>query len=270
MRKITLGKCKMQDTRVASPHSSEEESLGNECTKDEREVAKSLILMSEGFSLPHYNPAPHDDSTSPIQINGPNKTKNNCLSRKLDQETGLVVYECNTCNKRFGTFQALGGHHAGHKKIKLGPPTVECRPTNEFYDMNNLEEIKDEEETQMARTSSFPKAGAETRVHRCLVCGDEYKSGQALGGHMRKHRSLVIAPRPETITTEENKETKNEASPEITKGGNEAEHKMVASTLKMAPESESKEEGNEENETTISPILALNLGLPAQALTPLV
>jgi hypothetical protein len=31
------------------------------------------------------------------------------------------------------------------------------------------------------------------RVHECSICGAEFASGQALGGHMRRHRPLVPA-----------------------------------------------------------------------------
>ncbi|CAA6662589.1 unnamed protein product [Spirodela intermedia] len=34
-------------------------------------------------------------------------------------------------------------------------------------------------------------AGGKPRVHHCSICGSEFASGQALGGHMRRHRSAI-------------------------------------------------------------------------------
>ncbi|KAI3701947.1 hypothetical protein L6452_27458 [Arctium lappa] len=67
------------------------------------------------------------------------------------------LYECKDCNKRYDTFQALGGHRASHKKVKL----------------NDGDE---------SPSTSLPK------LHECKICGDEFATGQALGGHMRRHQ----------------------------------------------------------------------------------
>ncbi|KAM3229385.1 hypothetical protein ACQJBY_060316 [Aegilops geniculata] len=71
------------------------------------------------------------------------------------------VFECKTCNRRFPSFQALGGHRASHKKPRLADG-----------------------------------AGAEPpkpKVHGCSICGLEFAVGQALGGHMRRHRAVAAA-----------------------------------------------------------------------------
>ncbi|RWV79720.1 hypothetical protein GW17_00059096 [Ensete ventricosum] len=69
------------------------------------------------------------------------------------------VFECKTCNRRFPSFQALGGHRASHKKPRVAG--------------NVREEL------------------ARARVHECSVCGLEFAVGQALGGHMRRHRAAA-------------------------------------------------------------------------------
>ncbi|XP_031121870.1 zinc finger protein ZAT8-like [Ipomoea triloba] len=65
-------------------------------------------------------------------------------------------FECKTCQKKFKSFQALGGHRASHKRPK-------------HLEHNNNVNIK--------------------KRHECPVCGLEFGLGQALGGHMRKHRA---------------------------------------------------------------------------------
>ena len=72
-------------------------------------------------------------------------------------------FECKTCNRKFSSFQALGGHRASHKKPKL----------------DGEEDLK----TQARSLSLKPK------MHECSICGLGFSLGQALGGHMRKHRA---------------------------------------------------------------------------------
>ncbi|CAL1399158.1 unnamed protein product [Linum trigynum] len=76
----------------------------------------------------------------------------------------VAGFECKTCNRKFPSFQALGGHRASHKRPKnlLG------------LGHNKLESTK-------------PK------VHECSICGVEFAMGQALGGHMRRHRAAAAA-----------------------------------------------------------------------------
>ncbi|KAK2976437.1 hypothetical protein RJ640_015560 [Escallonia rubra] len=66
------------------------------------------------------------------------------------------VFKCKTCDRQFPSFQALGGHRASHKKLKL------------------------------AGGQSPPE---KPKTHECSICGMEFAVGQALGGHMRRHRN---------------------------------------------------------------------------------
>ncbi|KAL3530704.1 hypothetical protein ACH5RR_010026 [Cinchona calisaya] len=69
------------------------------------------------------------------------------------------VFSCKTCNKKFPSFQALGGHRASHKRPRL-----------------------------MAR-ADLDDQTAKPKIHECSICGLEFPLGQALGGHMRRHRN---------------------------------------------------------------------------------
>ncbi|KAG7565558.1 Zinc finger C2H2-type [Arabidopsis suecica] len=72
-------------------------------------------------------------------------------------------FECKTCNRKFDSFQALGGHRASHKKPKL---------------------IVDQEQVKHRNN--------ENDMHKCTICDQMFGTGQALGGHMRKHRTSII------------------------------------------------------------------------------
>lgn len=69
------------------------------------------------------------------------------------------VFECKTCNRQFGSFQALGGHRASHKKPRI-------------VDGHYKQSLQ-----------------VKPKVHECSICGLEFAIGQALGGHMRRHRN---------------------------------------------------------------------------------
>ncbi|XP_014512829.2 zinc finger protein ZAT11 [Vigna radiata var. radiata] len=95
------------------------------------------------------------------------------LKRQREKES-QEEFQCKTCNRKFSSFQALGGHRASHKKPKL-----------------------EGEEGKDLSLSRKPK------THECSICGQGFSLGQALGGHMRKHRvgtnegfSSVIAEAP--------------------------------------------------------------------------
>ena len=77
------------------------------------------------------------------------------------------VFECKTCNRKFPSFQALGGHRASHKKPRL----------------------MDRDQQQISGMSQV--LASKPRVHECTICGHEFSVGQALGGHMRRHRAAA-------------------------------------------------------------------------------
>ncbi|KAF7818538.1 zinc finger protein ZAT11-like [Senna tora] len=85
-------------------------------------------------------------------------------ARGNNNDNNCTEFECKTCNRKFSSFQALGGHRASHKRPKL--------------------EGEDELKAQAKSLSLWNKP----KTHHCSICGMEFSVGQALGGHMRKHR----------------------------------------------------------------------------------
>lgn len=82
------------------------------------------------------------------------------------KDDGAAAFKCKTCNRKFSSFQALGGHRASHKKHKL-----------------------------MVKDLSSYSTTMKPRMHPCPICGVEFAVGQALGGHMRKHRVSICHAR---------------------------------------------------------------------------
>ncbi|KAM0942042.1 putative transcription factor C2H2 family [Dioscorea sansibarensis] len=150
-------------------------------TEEEEDMANCLILLAQGGRA----------EAKPEKL----------TSRKFtDGKAGFYVYECKTCNKCFPSFQALGGHRASHKKPKLiAQVTTTATTTHTTPPVIAADEKKPVKEEENNMNNSFFKpvvSASRSRVHECSICGSEFSSGQALGGHMRRHRPLD-APVPE-------------------------------------------------------------------------
>ncbi|XP_024044148.1 zinc finger protein ZAT9 [Citrus clementina] len=93
---------------------------------------------------------------------------------KEEDESSLVSrtnkYKCKTCKKEFRSYQALGGHKASHKKIKI----------------------------HHNGSSDAAAAGdavvMDQRVFKCPFCDKVFDSGQALGGHKKIHFTYLATP----------------------------------------------------------------------------
>ncbi|CAN6273900.1 unnamed protein product [Urochloa humidicola] len=137
-------------------------------------------------------------------------------------KAGFYVYECKTCNKCFPTFQALGGHRASHKKPRLAAADADDIATNAITITATINKLQKPPAPTTASPAAAPlfrphhqidaaavfpdvvttalslnsggggvvMSAAKLRVHECSICGAEFASGQALGGHMRRHRPL--------------------------------------------------------------------------------
>ncbi|KAL7608908.1 hypothetical protein Lser_V15G09650 [Lactuca serriola] len=73
-------------------------------------------------------------------------------------------YQCETCDKVFDSFQALGGHKTSHRKID-----------NDFAFSGG------------GNKSRKNVAQDDGKLHECPYCYRVFGSGQALGGHKRSH-----------------------------------------------------------------------------------
>ncbi|KAL8152860.1 hypothetical protein V2J09_010620 [Rumex salicifolius] len=167
-------------------------------TEEDEDMANCLILLAQGASkiqkLKH-------ESDSPASV-----------SAARAPAAGMFVYECKTCNRCFPSFQALGGHRASHRKPKL-PVTVLSLTEDhrDYFQSAESAKIKKVEELglslQMACNSSNTLSASydhhhqnesnnnhkSNKVHACAICGAEFSSGQALGGHMRRHRPIATS-----------------------------------------------------------------------------
>jgi hypothetical protein len=144
------------------------ESVGMTLTREEAQESKEMesLRVHADALLSLSSPAASSTSTAGIFSNPPpSSTTTTPAARRALAAEG--VFECKTCSKRFTSFQALGGHRTSHTRLQA----------------------------RMLLHDSAADHGAaaaadrdRARVHECAVCGLEFAMGQALGGHMRRHR----------------------------------------------------------------------------------
>ncbi|XP_037438687.1 zinc finger protein ZAT8-like [Triticum dicoccoides] len=93
-------------------------------------------------------------------------------SKKMRRGGADGEFVCKTCGRSFSSFQALGGHRTSHLRGRHGlvlglAAGSDQRATNKTTDQK--------------------------QAYQCHVCGLEFQTGQALGGHMRRHRDDAVA-----------------------------------------------------------------------------
>ncbi|CAN0909207.1 Zinc finger protein ZAT5 [Linum grandiflorum] len=176
-------------------------------TKEEEDMANCLILLAQGN--PSFVANNHINTAISSAVNNNVATNGKFTSRKFMEtggevegggKVGYYVYECRTCNRTFPSFQALGGHRASHKKPKnlLVANGTFLATAPSYNDENNITNfLQLSSGGGLVANNNRGNNNNYNRVHECGQCGAEFNSGQALGGHMRRHR----APPPAAVAT---------------------------------------------------------------------
>uniref|UniRef100_M1BVN4 C2H2 zinc-finger protein ZPT3-3 n=1 Tax=Solanum tuberosum TaxID=4113 RepID=M1BVN4_SOLTU len=134
------------------PSSSEPISSISDMSQEE-DVAYCLMMLSrDKWTKKRIEVIEDDDEEE--------EERKNFRVVKMKKTRTRGKYICKTCNRVFRSYQALGGHIASHKKIK----------------------VVTSETSKMVET-----AKNEVKIHECSVCYRVFSSGQALGGHKRSH-----------------------------------------------------------------------------------
>ncbi|KAJ6708375.1 ZINC FINGER PROTEIN ZAT5 [Salix viminalis] len=165
-----------------------------ESTEEEEDMANCLILLAQGDDRPKQT---HENKSGKV-LEKFRARKSSDMSAPTVNKAGFFVYECKTCNRSFPSFQALGGHRASHKKPKATVEEKKGLAAASMEDLSVCQLIK--------RSNPDPSLSLQTghnnnnvnkgfqgnkaaKIHECSICGSEFMSGQALGGHMRRHRA---------------------------------------------------------------------------------
>ncbi|KAK1597269.1 hypothetical protein QYE76_017040 [Lolium multiflorum] len=92
-------------------------------------------------------------------------------------------FRCSVCGKSFGSYQALGGHKTSHRVKQPAPPADSTAPLAPPV----VSAVVAPAEPATSSTAASSDGTTTGRVHRCSICQKEFPTGQALGGHKRKH-----------------------------------------------------------------------------------
>ncbi|CAL1366945.1 unnamed protein product [Linum trigynum] len=189
--------------------SSGSAALYESSTEEEEDMANCLILLAQGRRRHVAAPPPERKTIGSKRFSDIATTTN---------RAGFFVYECKTCNRSFPSFQALGGHRASHKRPRPAPGPLATEDKNviaagsipackvEISSSSSTAvvvavaasagELRHQNPAIQSAANSDKTAATVTtagiksaKVHECAICGAEFASGQALGGHMRRHRA---------------------------------------------------------------------------------
>jgi len=95
-------------------------------------------------------------------------------------------FRCSVCGKSFASYQALGGHKTSHRVKQPSPPADAAAPLV-AAPVAAVVAVAPAEPATSSTAASSDGATTTGRVHRCTICQKEFPTGQALGGHKRKH-----------------------------------------------------------------------------------
>ncbi|KAG6778300.1 hypothetical protein POTOM_018157 [Populus tomentosa] len=173
---------------ISSPTTSSEVC---ERTEEEEDMANCLILLAQGDRPKQI----HENKSGKVEKFRARKSSD--MSTPTINKAGFFVYECKTCNRSFPSFQALGGHRASHKKPKataeekkgLAVASMEDLGVCQLIKRSNLDPSLSLQIGQNNNNVNKGFQGNKAKTHECSICGSEFMSGQALGGHMRRHRA---------------------------------------------------------------------------------
>ncbi|XP_058114536.1 zinc finger protein ZAT9-like [Magnolia sinica] len=144
--------------------------------------SKQEIEQSQGENV-NYNKLEYQINCVNEKISQKKKKKKRKMRDLKSVADGRHV--CSTCNKSFSSHQALGGHRSSHKKFKNGLPTAES-------DELTVKDAVDQE----ASLKLLIK-------HKCNICSKVFPTGQALGGHKRRHWAGPVEDPMSSITLQE-------------------------------------------------------------------
>uniref|UniRef100_A0A0E0D8U0 C2H2-type domain-containing protein n=1 Tax=Oryza meridionalis TaxID=40149 RepID=A0A0E0D8U0_9ORYZ len=133
--------------------------------RQEEEVSLALVLSTDCSSTA---------SDSSAAAPGGAARRKRARRRSVVATSGEGEFVCKTCSRAFPTFQALGGHRTSH-----------LRGRSNGLDLGAI----GDKAIRLHRA-----ADKEHRdKHECHICGLGFEMGQALGGHMRRHREEMAA-----------------------------------------------------------------------------
>ncbi|KAH7561128.1 hypothetical protein JRO89_XS10G0177600 [Xanthoceras sorbifolium] len=180
-----------------------------ESTEEEEDMANCLIMLAQGDAAARRRRHHHHqieesfkteeklNTSRPKYFSGTvTASTTTGTTATTNKAAGFYVYECKTCNRCFPSFQALGGHRASHKKPKATAAAAEDHQKKSSSMVfpplkDDFDDATPPPPLQAAAAATITTTNKASKIHECSICGSEFTSGQALGGHMRRHRAAA-------------------------------------------------------------------------------
>ncbi|KAF7068743.1 hypothetical protein CFC21_074479 [Triticum aestivum] len=140
--------------------------------REEEPVVSLALSLSTDSSATSTTTSESDSSTgAPAMVPRKRARRGRAVATSGEGE-----FVCKTCGRAFETFQALGGHRTSHLRgrhgLELGVGVARAIKQRKRQEEKAIKQRKRQEDKQ----------------HDCHICGLGFETGQALGGHMRRHR----------------------------------------------------------------------------------
>ncbi|EYU39060.1 hypothetical protein MIMGU_mgv1a019013mg [Erythranthe guttata] len=146
---------------------------GDNYESEDMYIASLLVALSQRGDGPSSSAAEAQNQTEPSTSAAVNQTEYSPSTGHHPPPSQDNCHTCNICGRGFPSYQALGGHKTGHTKLSAAVSNKRKNSTAAVEDGRHN-----------------PTNGA--RLHTCATCGESFPSGQALGGHKRRHYPGVI------------------------------------------------------------------------------
>lgn len=189
--------------------------ISSSSTEEDEDMANCLILLAQSGRCQKLQA--ESTERKMVKISSRKFTE---MATTTTGKAGFYVYECKTCNRTFPSFQALGGHRTSHKKIKTvaeeKKSTADSTSQSEDHHQQQQQEkfnkiitpsVNSTQIVNKGNSNSHGNLNSKPKIHECSICGAEFSSGQALGGHMRRHRPPTITATNTKITVDETSNT---------------------------------------------------------------
>ncbi|CAK9182846.1 unnamed protein product [Ilex paraguariensis] len=131
---------------------------------EEEYLALCLIMLARGGAS-NTTASKRNQSAPPLPPSAP-------------PSESKLLFKCSVCDKAFGSYQALGGHKASHRKLAGGGGDENSTTTTS---------------TTTTTTTNVTTTSGSGRIHECSICHKCFPTGQALGGHKRCHYEGGVA-----------------------------------------------------------------------------
>uniref|UniRef100_A0A453M9R4 C2H2-type domain-containing protein n=1 Tax=Aegilops tauschii subsp. strangulata TaxID=200361 RepID=A0A453M9R4_AEGTS len=136
--------------------------------------ARDKEVLSLALALTTDSPTP--STTSADSAGSPAKKSRRRARGAVVATSGEGEFVCKTCGRAFVSFRALGGHRTSHLRgrheLELGVGIARAIRERRRRENKAQRSIKQRKKQR----------------HECHICGLGFEMGQALGGHMRRHR----------------------------------------------------------------------------------